>query len=76
MLHPTDRKTRVAVRASYLGTALNALRGAILVTDDDTERAHLTQLAADVALAGRKAGTEFADIRTAEARLVTAALEG
>lgn len=75
MYRPPDRRTRVAVKGSQLGTALEALRKAIPLEDDDTARADLTTVAAVVAVARQRADTEYADIRQADARLASAALE-
>ena len=76
MYRPTDRRTRVAVTSSLLGTALDALRKAIPLEDDDDARAQLTTTAADVARARDRADTQYANIRQADAQLAAAALEG
>lgn len=71
---PEDRRTRVAVKASYLDTALDVLRKAAAVEDNSEARSELTQATAVVAAAGRAAAQEWADLRQAE--IVAAALEG
>jgi hypothetical protein len=76
MYRPTDRRTRVAVKASLLETALTALRKAIPLEDNDIWRARLTEEAADLAADLRRTESEYADIRQADAQVAAAALEG
>lgn len=73
---PTDHKTRVAVQGTYLRQALEALRRAITLEDNDEQRDVLTGATAVVALVQRATAQEYADIRQREAQTVSAALEG
>jgi hypothetical protein len=72
---PADRKTRVAVRGTYLHQALEALRRAIPLEDDDDWRGRLTEAAAVVAYAERHAGRQYAQIREDAANDATIAPE-
>jgi hypothetical protein len=70
-----DPKTLTAVEASYLDTALGALRRAIVFEADDTTRAQLTDATACVARVKSRTDQRWADLREAEARVAAAALE-
>jgi hypothetical protein len=70
-----DRKTRLAVKASYLETALSALRKAIVQEDDDARRGDLTEATAAVSMHKRLADSDYADVREAEARLAHTLLD-
>lgn len=71
-----DRKTLTAVEASYLDSALNALRRAIVFEIDDGRRGQLTEATACVARIKWVTDQRWADLREAEARTAAAALEG
>jgi hypothetical protein len=73
---PIDRKTRAAVQGSQLRTALEQARRAIALEDDDAWRARLTTAAATLAEAEQRANRTWADLREAEARVASSALEG
>jgi hypothetical protein len=75
MIIPHDRKTRIAVQGTYVRQALEALRRAIVLEDDDTWRADLTTAAATLAVKQRRADQQYADIRHSEAAMAAAALE-
>lgn len=75
MIFPNDRRTRIAVKASYLRTAQDALVRATQMEDDDDRRGRLTTLTAGIAQEQHAADTEWADLREAEARTAAAALE-
>lgn len=73
---PRDQRTRVAVQATYLRQALEALRRAIQLEDDDAWRADLTDTASALAGQQRRAGQQYTAIREREAAVARAALEG
>jgi hypothetical protein len=76
MIYPNDPRTRLAVKASYLRTAQDALTRATQVEDDNARRSELTRITAAVAQQQALADAEWVDLREAEARVATAALEG
>ena len=71
-----DRITRVAVQASLLRTAQDALNRCTALEEDDTQRAELTQAAATCAHIRHLRDQEHADLREARARVASSALEG
>jgi hypothetical protein len=76
MIVPHDRRTRVAVQGTYVRQALEALRRAIVLEDDDAWRADLTDAASTLAVKQRRVDQQYAEIRQQEATVAAAALEG
>jgi hypothetical protein len=76
MIVPTDRKTRVAVQGTYVRQALEALRRAIVLEDNDDVRGELRDAATTLTDRKRRLDQEYAEIRQAEASVASAALEG
>jgi hypothetical protein len=75
MIFPHDHKTVVAVQGTYVRQALEALRRAIALEEDDAWRGPLTDAAATLALKQRRIDSEYAEIKRRAADTAAAALE-